>query len=109
MIPAAQGPLFVVGAILICAQLSEAAYAVYELNELSLRQSLTPDSYLGRVNSTVRVVGIGAFMIASVVGGLLPETNGLRLTMAVGGACGLVGAFWLLKSPVWSVLRLPDA
>lgn len=108
LIPAAQGPLFVAGAILVCAQLSEAAYAVYEVNELSLRQSLTPDSYLGRVNATVRVVGIGAFMIASVAGGLLAETIGLRWTMAIGGVCGLAGALWLLGSPVWGVLRLPD-
>ncbi len=108
LIPAAQGPLFAAGAILVCAQLSETAYAVYEVNELSLRQALTPDSFLGRVNATVRVVGIGAFMIASVVGGLLAETIGLRWTMASGGACGLVGALWLLRSPVWNVQRLPD-
>lgn len=106
--PIARGPLLVAGGILVIAQFTEAAYAVYGVNELSLRQAATPSAYLGRVTATVRFVGMSTFMVASVAGGALAEVVSLRWTMAAGGVCGILGAFWLLRSPVWDVREFPD-
>ena len=106
VLPMAQGPLLTVIAVLVAAQLAEGPYAVYEVNELSLRQSVTPDTHMGRVTATVNFAGMAAFMIASVVGGALAEVVGLRWTMAMGGAFGLAGATWLFRSPIWGVRDL---
>ena len=103
----AQGPLLIAGAVLVIAQLSDAAYTIYGINEVSLRQAVTPDRLLGRVTVTVRFVGIGVYLGAILLGGALAEIVGLRWTLALGGTCGLLGAVWLFLSPVRRIRQLP--
>ena len=103
----AQGPLLIAGAILVIAQFSDAAYTIYGVNEVSLRQAVTPDRFLGRVTATVRFVGIGVYLGAILLGGALAEMIGLRWTLALGGVCGLLGTGWLLLSPVRRMRELP--
>lgn len=53
---------------------------------VSLRQRLTPDRLLGRVNSAYRLLAWGAMPIGSAVGGLLAQVFGLRAVFAVAAA-----------------------
>ena len=103
----AQGPVLVAGAILVIWQLFEAPYTVYGINELSLRQSVAPDRFLGRVTATIQFVGTGTYLVGLLLGGALAETVGLRPTLMAAGACGVIGAVWLFLSPVWKLRELP--
>ena len=53
---------------------------------VSLRQRITPDRLLGRMNASYRLVGWGTMPIGALVGGFLAETLGLRATFAIAAA-----------------------
>jgi predicted MFS family arabinose efflux permease len=76
------------------------ARPVFDLNQLSLRQSMTPDEAQGRVNATMLFVIWGVIPIGSLVGGALGSTIGLRPTLAVGAVGMLLAVGWMLLSPV---------
>ena len=56
---------------------------------VSLRQTITPDRLLGRVNSCYRLVAWGTMPVGAAVGGLLAQFIGLRAVFAVMGAIAL--------------------
>jgi predicted MFS family arabinose efflux permease len=57
---------------------------------VSLRQRITPDRLLGRMNASYRLVGWGTMPIGALIGGFLAETLGLRATFAIAAAAILV-------------------
>lgn len=76
------------------------AVLVFQINAVSLRQAITPDRLLGRVNGTMRCTVWGARPIGSLLGGILGSQIGLPATLVV-GAFGMLLAFVpLLASPV---------
>ncbi|MDX2270594.1 MAG: MFS transporter [Cyanobacteriota bacterium] len=84
------------------------AGTVYDMNQLSLRQTLIPDRLQGRMNATVRFLIWGTMPIGFALGGWLGETIGLRSTLWVGGI-GMVTTFlWPYFSPVLALQRQPD-
>ena len=109
LIPLAQGAMIVVALFLVAQQLGDGAYIVREVNEVSLRQAITPAPLLGRMNATFRFGGMAAMLIGTVVGGLLGGAIGLRSTLVVGASGTFVSALWLLLSPVRGVAALPDS
>ena len=74
--------------------------ALYGINQLSLRQIVTPEALQGRMNASLRFLVTGAIPIGSLVGGLLGEQIGLLPTLVIGGVGNLFGLFWLLRSPL---------
>jgi predicted MFS family arabinose efflux permease len=73
---------------------------VFSINAVSLRQSITPDRLLGRVNGTMRFIVWGSRPIGSLLGGYLGGLIGLPMTLVV-GAFGMLLAFVpLLVSPI---------
>jgi MFS family permease len=63
---------------------------------VSLRQRMTPDRMLGRVNSCYRLVAWGTMPLGTVVAGLLGELIGLRAMFAVMGVVALTTLIGLL-------------
>jgi MFS family permease len=53
---------------------------------VSLRQRITPDRLLGRMNAAYRLVGWGTMPIGAALGGFLAEALGLQATFAVAAA-----------------------
>ena len=76
---------------------------------MSLRQTITPDRLLGRVNASVRFVGIGTFFIGALLGGALAEAIGLRWALAAGASSVIFGALWLAASPIARLREMPAA
>jgi len=106
-VPAAQDATLLGAALLVAQQLfGDGAFTVYEVNQVSLRQSITPDRLLGRVNAGIRFAGLAAMLLGAVTGGLLGETLGLRGTLVVGSVGIFLAGVWLMLSPVWR-LREP--
>jgi predicted MFS family arabinose efflux permease len=73
---------------------------VYSINAVSLRQAITPDRLLGRVNGTMRFIVWGSRPIASLLGGYLGSRIGLPATLVVGAFGMLLGFVPLLVSPI---------
>jgi MFS family permease len=73
---------------------------VFSINAVSLRQAITPDRLLGRVNGTMRFIVWGARPVGSLLGGYLGTRIGLPLTLVVGAFGMLVAFVPLLVSPI---------
>ncbi len=109
LIPLASGATLISGALLVCQQLGDGFYILYDINQVSLRQGVTPENLLGRVNATVQFIDLGATLIGSLVGGLLGDMVGVHLILAVGAAGMLLSALPLALSPVRKLKEAPAA
>lgn len=82
---------------------------VTAINQLSLRQSVTPDNVLGRVNATMMVMALGLAPIGGLLAGVLGEVVGIQVTV-LGAAIGVqLGFVILILSPIRSLDRAPIA
>src|SRR5205814_5947381 len=108
-VPLAGGPYWLI--LFLCAfgQLFDACYILFEVNETSLIQAVSPERALGRVNASLAFVGWAAMLAGSLVGGLLGETIGLRATMLLGPALAIPSVLWLAFSPIRRMRQLPAA
>ena len=84
------------------------AGVVYNINQVSLRQAITPERMQGRMNATMRFLVWGTIPIGSLVGGALGTLIGLRETILLGGALGLLSFLFVLFSPVRSLREMPE-
>jgi MFS family permease len=75
---------------------------------VSLRQRLTPDPLLGRMNATFRFMLTGAIAVGSAVAGLIGELAGLRVAMWVGAGCLTLAFLPVFLSPVRRRKELPQ-
>jgi MFS family permease len=62
-----------------------AAVAVYNINQVTLRQAITPPTMYGRMNASVRFLVWGAIPAGAFTGGLLAGVIGVRATLVVAG------------------------
>ncbi|MFN8515203.1 MAG: MFS transporter [Chloroflexia bacterium] len=81
--------------------------ALYGINQLSLRQLVTPEALQGRMNASLRFLVTGAIPIGSLAGGFLGERVGLQPTLLIGGVGCLTGLLWLLRSPLPALRDTP--
>ena len=75
---------------------------------VSLRQRMTADSLLGRMNATFRFMLTGALAVGAAVSGLLGELVGVRATLWVGGAFLATAFLPVFLSPVRMRRELPE-
>jgi MFS family permease len=86
-IPAVTTNPYVIGAVFF---LGGVANAVWNVITVSLRQRITPDRLLGRLNSSYRLLAWGSRPLGAVAGGVLAQVLGLRAVFAVVGVLALV-------------------
>jgi MFS family permease len=82
--------------------------AVYNINQVSLRQAITPGSMQGRMNATMRFIVWGTIPIGGIVGGFLGGTIGLQATIWVAAIGGVFVFLPVLLSPVRSIGEMPE-
>ena len=103
IVPLAHGATIFAGLCLLGNQLiTDPGYTIYEINQVSLRQSLVPDSHMGRVNATFDAVHLGAGLLGALAGGLLGGWLGLRWTLIIGGGGHIAAALFLWTSSIRS-------
>jgi len=100
-------PVVAVACLVLQQLVGDSAVTVYDITEVSVRQTLVTDRALGRVASTFRVAAMVAQLIATIGAGFLAEAIGLRATAWLAPLGGLVGAAILWASPVRAMLTLP--
>ncbi len=75
-------------------------YVVAQINEVSIRQSIAPDTHLGRVHSVFQFFGRGMTPLGAIAGGILGEFVGVPATLVV-ASVGFFAAFLFVAfSPV---------
>ena len=110
-IPLAPAGMPIIALLCLLAQqlIADSAETVYDITEVSVRQTFVRDRELGRVASTFRVLAVAAQLAATIGGGLLAEVVGLRATAFLAPLGGVVAAGVLWWSPVRILRELPVA
>jgi MFS family permease len=94
--------------LLITAQfLSGFAAMVFSLDQLSLRQAITPDRLLGRMNATMRVISWSAAPAGALLGGVVGQV-GLRPALFLAALGTLSAVLWLFFSPLPALRQVPE-
>lgn len=110
LVPLAVRPLVLAIPLLMAAQIGRGlGGTLYNINQVSLRQTITPDHLLGRMNASMRFIVWGTIPLGSLIGGFLGEAIGLRPTLVVGAIGGLLSVLWVLLSPVRTLRLRPAA
>lgn len=107
LLPLAHGPLL--GTILLSgvAFLSGIGVTVSNIQVISLRQAVTPDHLLGRMNASYRFLTWGVIPVGAFLGGILGELIGLRATLVISVAGLTLAWLWVAGSPVPRLHHLP--
>lgn len=83
---------------------------IYQINNVSLRQMVTPDGMLGKMNSAIRFVTLGIRPAAAIMAGSLAQLSGIRFVIAAAALTGVVLATaGLMFSPLrrFTVIPVP--
>lgn len=87
--------------------LSNVGIPVYNINQISLRQAITPDRLQGRMNATMRTFVWGMLPLGSIVGGILGDGVGIVWTLVIGALVATLGMVWVSFAPVISLREVP--
>jgi MFS family permease len=81
--------------------------AVYNINQVSLRQAITPERMQGRMNATMRFIVWGTIPLGTITGGFLGDRIGLHATIWVGAIGSLFCFLPVALSSVRSIGEMP--
>lgn len=80
---------------------------VYNIGQVSYRQTICPDHLLGRMNASIRWVVWGTMPLGALLGGGLGSWIGIVPTLWVALLGSLLGVVWILLSPLRTMRDLP--
>lgn len=82
--------------------------AVTVIHVVTIRQSVTDDRLLARMNASYRTLAYGMIPIGAVLGGIVGELFGLRAAILVGSVGIALAPLWVVLSPVWRIHTIAD-
>jgi MFS family permease len=97
---AAATPETAVPLLILTGLTSQIGNQVYNVNQVSLRQAITPDRLQGRMNASMRFIVWGTIPIGTMVGGILATAIGVRQAVLVGSLMATTAFLFVLFSPV---------
>jgi MFS family permease len=81
---------------------------VYNVNQVSFRQAISPTAIQGRMNATMRFIVWGTIPLGSIVGGVLGTIVGVHSAIWIGAFGSCLPFLWVLLSPVRSLRTMPE-
>jgi MFS family permease len=81
---------------------------VWNINQISLRQAITPLRMQGKMNATMRFIVWGTIPLGNILGGFLGTVIGLYPTMVVGAIGSLLAFFPVALSEVRKLREMPE-
>ncbi len=85
------------------------ARPLFNINQVSLRQAITPDRLQGRMNASIRFLMWAIVPLGSLLGGFAGQWIGLWRTLALASVGTTLAAVWLMFSPVRLLQSQPAA
>jgi MFS family permease len=97
-------PLLVAGGLL-----SGVSIVVYNVNQVSFRQAITPLPMQGRMNATMRFIVWGTIPLGQILGGAIATVAGdVTVAIWVGAIGSILSVVPLLITPVRSLRTMPE-
>jgi Na+/melibiose symporter-like transporter len=81
---------------------------VYNIQQVSLRQAITPERMQGRMNASMRFLVWGTIPLGSLVGGALASAFSVRTAIIVGACLGFSSILPILFSPLRTLRDFPE-
>jgi predicted MFS family arabinose efflux permease len=81
---------------------------IYNINQVSFRQTIVPDRLQGRMNATMRAFGYGAATVGALVGGIVGSKYGILSAMTAGAVFALLPALLIRFGPLGKVHNMPQ-
>jgi MFS family permease len=97
--------VFVIGAAYFVAYLG---VATYNINQVSLRQIITPNRLQGRMNATMRTIVWGTIPVGSLLGGIFVTSLGIVPTLIIGGLISGFACLWIVLGPIFKLKKQPE-
>jgi MFS family permease len=97
------------GLLMVASFVSGLGNPIYNINQVSLRQTITPDHVQGRMNASMRFIVWGTIPIGALLGGGLGQVIGVFPTVVVMVVAGLLAPAWVAFSPVRDLRAQPVA
>ncbi|MGH2549456.1 MAG: MFS transporter [Thermomicrobiales bacterium] len=108
--PFAGGPKLVAAGILATAMfIGGVGGGVFDINQFSLRQAMTPDSVRGRVNAVLRVMIRGIAPVGALIGGLIAELIGLRAALVFAALSSPVSLLVIYRAKIHQLRTIPES
>ena len=109
LLPVAAGPEPMLAALFILAfLLIRTGVGVSNVLAITLRQTVTPNAMLGRMNASMRMILYGVGTLGALVGGLLGATLGLRPALWVAAVLFVASIPPVLLSSIPGLRTLPE-
>jgi predicted MFS family arabinose efflux permease len=101
-------PLAIAVALLLAGQFfNDCASQVFSIHAVSLRQTITPDPLLGRMNASMHVLEGGVHPFGILIGGALASILGIQHTVFLAALGPVLGAVWVVCSPIRQLHTAP--
>jgi predicted MFS family arabinose efflux permease len=81
---------------------------IYNVGQVSLRQAITPEHFLGRMNATMRFLVWGTIPIGSLIGAGLSEIVGVRTTIWISAILAFFAFLPVFFSKVRTIQAIPS-
>lgn len=72
--------------------LTDPGWTIFEIHQTTLRQQLSPEKLLGRVNAVTKVGGLGASLLGTLLAGTLGDRLGPRPVLFAAALLALLAA-----------------
>ncbi len=83
---------------------------VYNINQVSFRQAITPATMQGRMNATMRFIVWGTMPVGSILGGVIATaSNDVGLAIRIGAIGSFLAVIPLIVTPVRTLRDMPTA
>ena len=83
------------------------ANVVYNINQVSFRQAITPLPMQGRMNATMRFIVWGTIPLGQILGGAIATAFSIPAALWIGGLGSFLAFLPVLFSPVRSLVDMP--
>jgi MFS family permease len=81
---------------------------IYNINQVSLRQIITPNRLQGRMNATMRTLVWGTIPAGALIGGVLVVTAGAVPSIIIGTLVSGASVLWILLGPIIKLKKQPE-
>lgn len=95
----------VIGLLILAQFFFGIGLTLFQIGQVSLRQSLTPDHLQGRMNATLSMLSWGIVPLGGLLGGVLGEFFGVSPTLVLAAIGEVLSVLWLYFSPVRMVQK----